>query len=142
MPASAVPIHNCAICCQPLAGKATVPTTTGGAVHIHCADQEALAAAHGRTLAALVSGALLVAGSWELGTRQWELVATLALLIALHVQFNRRWWQEAARRVLGIHGRRPVDFRRVASQSFSQRNCSAATRRKSTGWHEPSGGDT
>ncbi len=144
------PIQSCAICHQPLAGSATVPTTVGDAVHIGCADREALVAARSRTVAALVSGALLVAvggwglavEGWTLGAGDWEVIATLALLIALHVQFNRRWWQELVWWVLGIRGRRPAGFPQVVSLRFIQPNDSAETRRKPTSLHESGRGDT
>jgi hypothetical protein len=109
----------------------------GGAVHIRCADREALAAARGRTVAALVSGALLMAvGSWGLavGGRDLSVVLGLALLlIALHIQLNRRWWQELIWWMLGVRSRRPAGF---------PPNDSAETRRKPTSLHEPGGGDT
>lgn len=142
---AAAPIQHCAICHQPLAGQATVPTTMGGAVHICCADRETLAAARSRTFAALVSGGLLMAvWSWGLAAEGGDLsvVLGLALLLILHIQLNQRWWQELMRWALGMRARRPAENRRVASQGFIQPNDSAETRRKSTGWHESGGGYT
>ncbi len=101
---------SCVICSRPLADGLTIPTTSGGTVHVRCAERQARGAARRRTLRAGITAALLagllamtaalgIAG-WGLGaefgglrTEGWGVWAVLAvLLIAAHILINRRWW--------------------------------------------------
>lgn len=86
----------CAICHLPIMDGVTVPTTTGGVVHIRCAERQATASARRRAIRAAASAALLtllLVLAVLLGIRDLRLGAVLALLlVAAHIRLNRRWW--------------------------------------------------
>lgn len=97
----------CAICGGSLADGPTVPTTSGGAVHIRCAEAQARTAARARAIRALASG-LVIVGGWGLAVEEGamraaggglETVLLAVVLIGAHLLINRRWWQHTAQRV-------------------------------------------
>jgi hypothetical protein len=87
---------SCAICSLALADGPTIPTTSGGTVHIRCAERQARAAARRRTLRAAITAVLLagllVALTTALGIAGWGSGAALAIVVVLHVCINGRWW--------------------------------------------------
>jgi hypothetical protein len=107
---------SCSLCHGPLAEGLTIPTTSGGAVHIRCAEAQASVASRRRAVRAAVS-ALVGGGGWALsaeygGLRGADgglgLFLLTVLLIAVHVRINRRWWQytiQRARLWWRMHGK-------------------------------------
>jgi hypothetical protein len=89
----------CVICGGRLADGPTIPTTSGGAVHIHCAEAQAKAAAQRRTVCAAMS-AVVGVGGWALNAAGGGLGSLLlaVLLIAAHILINRRWWSYTVQR--------------------------------------------
>ncbi len=100
----------CAICGLPLRNGAAVPTTSGGQVHLHCAERQSRAAARERAVraagsAAILAGVLMLVVGLAVGS--WGLVAVLALCVLAHVRVNHRWWLyliQSIRLWLGIRG--------------------------------------
>lgn len=95
----------CAICGGSLADGPTIPTTSGGAVHIRCAEGQARAAARRRSVRAAVSA--VVVGGWGLAVEggvlraaggELEAVLITVVLLGAHLLINRRWWQHTAQR--------------------------------------------
>lgn len=91
---------QCPLCGQPVrAAEHTVGTTTGGRVHVHCADQAATEAGHRRDERARWQGGLavgLVAGSWTLAGASWASL-TAALCAGAHLWANAVWWRHTLR---------------------------------------------
>jgi hypothetical protein len=97
---------TCPICGGSLADGPTIPMTSGGAVHIRCAEAQARTAARTRAVRAAVS-ALVAVGGWGLAMEGGAMRATggdliavlLAMvLIAFHILVNRRWWSYTIQR--------------------------------------------
>ena len=78
-----------------------IPTTSGGAVHIRCAEEQARAAARQRAARAALSavvgvgvwGLVMEAGALRVAGEALLVVLLAVLLIGMHVLINRRWWQ-------------------------------------------------
>jgi hypothetical protein len=84
----------CVICHLSLAAGPTIQTTSGGVVHIRCAEGQAQLAARRRTIRAILSlvvlFVLLTISAVHLPIMLCVVLALL--LIAAHVHINRRWW--------------------------------------------------
>src|SRR3712207_1698325 len=96
-PSSFITHPYCALCDQPIvAGEPTVPTTTGGFVHVTCADRDAKQAAKSRQRQVLLHGiGMVVVGTlllWLAGPVWWATLLIMAGCV-LHVRLHQLWWQ-------------------------------------------------
>ena len=70
-----------------------LPTTSGDAVHLSCAERDAKAAwrwRHGLALVHAISGVAVTTAVWLLDVHAWWLIALV--LACSHVMLHQRWW--------------------------------------------------
>lgn len=95
-------MSTCSLCGRPLVEALTVPTTTGGAVHVVCADAHSRRSRQRRRIRAGITALgffMILSFALFAGMQAVPLFALVLLLVAMHILINHHWWHHQRQRL-------------------------------------------